>query len=74
MQKTYFFNHKSISENLEIKKIPQVNVNTKIRVDINKLLNRVKIEKKNESKKKFIFFGFGFTLVSLMGAFLIIVK
>ena len=74
MQKTYFFNHKSISENLEIKKIPQVNVNTKIRVDINKLLNRVKIEKKNEIKKKFIFFGFGFTLVSLMGAFLIIVK
>ena len=74
MQKTYFYNHKSITEDLEIKKKPQVNVNSKIRVDINKLLNRVKIEKKHETKKRFIFFGFGFTLVSLMGAFLIIVK
>jgi len=57
MQKTYFHNNKSISENDNlVKNISIQNIDQKINVDINKLLNRVKIEKKNDAKKKFIFY------------------
>ena len=57
MQKTYFHNNKSISENdNQVKNISIQNIDQKINVDINKLLNRVKIEKKIDAKKKFIFY------------------
>tara|TARA_B110000967_G_C18590423_1_gene414176 strand:- start:249 stop:467 length:219 start_codon:yes stop_codon:yes gene_type:complete len=57
MQKTYFHNNKSISENNDqTKTISIQNIGLKDNVDINKLLNRVKIEKKNESKKQVIFY------------------
>ena len=57
MRKTYFHNNKSISENNnQTKNISIHNIDQKSNVDINKLLNRVKIEKKNESKKKVIFY------------------
>ena len=47
MQKTYFHNHKSISENNNnIKNFSIQTINQKRIVDINKLLNRVKEEKK----------------------------
>ena len=38
-------------------------------VDINKLLNRVKIDKKNETKRKFILLGFGILILCLTGIF-----
>ena len=38
-------------------------------VDINKLLNRVKIDKKNETKRKFILLGFGILILGLTGIF-----
>jgi len=58
MQKnTYFHNYKFISENKDEKKIiPTQYVEHKRVVDINKLFNRVRLNKKNENKKKIIFY------------------
>ena len=41
-----------------------------INVDINKLLNRVKLEEKNKRKKKLIYFGVISAGVALMGIFI----
>ena len=58
MQKTYFHNNKHISEKNDQKKAISVEqINQKRRVDINTLLNRVRIEKKNENKRKIIFYS-----------------
>ena len=63
MQKTYFHNNKSISENNDqTKNISIQNIDQKRNVDINKLLNRIQIEKKNDIKKN-IFFYSAVTLV-----------
>jgi len=56
MQKDYFHNNKSISENKGQKKtIPFKYIDQKRIVDINKLLNRVRMDEKNETKKKLFF-------------------
>ena len=58
MQKTYFHDNKHISEKNDQKKAITVEqIKQKRRVDINKLLNRVKIEKKDENKRKIIFYS-----------------
>jgi len=58
MQKTYFHDNKHISEKNDQKKTITVEqIKQKRRVDINKLLNRVRIEKKNENKKRIIFYS-----------------
>ena len=58
MQKTYFHDKKHISEKDDQKKAITVEqIKQKKRVDINKLLNRVRIEKKNENKRKIIFYS-----------------
>jgi len=58
MQKTYFHNNKHISEKNDQKKAIIVEqINQKKRVNINKLLNRVRIEKKDENKRKIIFYS-----------------
>ena len=41
-----------------------------INVDINKLLNRVKLEEKNKRKQKLIYFGIVSAGVALMGIFI----
>ena len=41
-----------------------------INVDINKLLNRVKLEEKNKRKQKLIYFGVISAGVALMGIFI----
>ena len=75
MTKSYFHNLKSNNENLEIRKtLPVKSGNQKARVDINKLLNRVRVDKKNQSKKKIAFFGLGVLLVSLMGIFISVIR
>ena len=75
MQKIYFHDNKHISEKNDQKKAITVEqINQKRRVDINKLLNRVRIDKKNENKKKIIFFSFGILLLGLMGIFVTIVR
>ena len=59
MLKGIFYNQRSITENSETKKVSTVSyVSKKNKVDINKLLNRVKIEKKNQNKKKNFIFKF----------------
>ena len=63
MQKTYFHDKKHISEKKVQKKIiPLQYIDQKRTVDINKLLNRVRMDEKNETKKKIIFFS----IMSLM--------
>ena len=58
MQKIYFHDNKHISEKNDQKKAISVEqINQKRRVDINKLLNRVRIEKKIENKKRIIFYS-----------------
>ena len=58
MQKTYFHNKHLSNENKEEQKIASIqNINRKINVDINKLLNRVKKEGRNETKKKIFFYS-----------------
>jgi hypothetical protein len=75
MQKTYFHNKKLANENNKKKQSTQTsNLDTKGVVDINILLNRVKIEEKNEKKKKIIFFTFATLAVSLFGTFIVIIK
>ena len=75
MNKGIFYNQRSITENSETKKVSTVSyVSKKNKVDINKLLNRVKIEKKNEIKQKIIFFSLTTLAVTLFGFFTVILK
>ncbi len=58
MRKMYFHNNKSIDQNINTKRLFEVqHVSEKQVVDINKLLNRVKIDQKNETKRKIIFYS-----------------
>ena len=58
MQKTYFHDNKHISEKNDQKKAITVEqIDQEKRVNINKLLNRVRIEEKNENKRKIIFYS-----------------
>ena len=58
MRKVYFHNGKSIDQNINTKRLSEVQqVSEKQVVDINKLLNRVKIDQKNETKRKIIFYS-----------------
>ena len=55
MQKIYFHDTKHISEKNDQKKAISVEqINQKRKVDINKLLNRVRLEKKSETKKNIL--------------------
>ena len=72
MPKTYFHNSKPFFENEDKKKFSQTpSVEIKNVVDINILLNRVKIEKKKETKRKIIFFSFITLVLGLFGALII---
>tara|TARA_B110000858_G_C17354232_1_gene272351 strand:+ start:153 stop:377 length:225 start_codon:yes stop_codon:yes gene_type:complete len=58
MQNFHPRNNKSNNENKVQKNLIQISkTDTKSVVDINILLNRVKIEEKNEVKKKYVFFS-----------------
>tara|TARA_B100000780_G_scaffold215925_1_gene155263 strand:+ start:1089 stop:1316 length:228 start_codon:yes stop_codon:yes gene_type:complete len=75
MQKNYFHNNKQTNENKNYKELlPSFIENTKRVVDINILLNRVKIERKNEIKRKILFFSFTTSAITLFGAFITIIK
>ena len=75
MLKTYFHNSKHISENKSQKKtIPTQYIDQKRIVDINKLLNRVKIDQKNETKRKIIFYSFVILGLSLLGTLITFLK
>ena len=75
MLKDIYHNNKSAKEDSKpIIKSQKNPIDKKIIVDINKLLNRVKVNKKNEVKSKFIYFGSGMFLLSFVGLFLVILK
>ena len=71
----YFHNNKSIDQNINTKKLSKVqHIGEKQIVDINKLLNRVKINKKNEIKQKIIFYSFSILGLSLFGTLITFLK
>ena len=75
MPKVYFHNKKSIDQNINTKKLSKVqNISERQVVDINKLLNRVKIDQKNETKRKIIFYSFIIMGLSLFGALIAFLK
>ena len=70
-----FDNNKSKSENRSQKKnIPVQYIDQKRIVDINKLLNRVKIDQKNERKRKIIFYSLTILALGLFSTFIMIIK
>tara|TARA_B110000037_G_C16840645_1_gene391626 strand:+ start:51 stop:278 length:228 start_codon:yes stop_codon:yes gene_type:complete len=75
MQKTYFHDSKHTSEKKVHKKIiPLQYIDQKRIVDINKLLNRVKIDKRNETKKIIIFYSSITLAIGFFLTFIMIIK
>ena len=75
MQKAYFHNRKHNSEKKVQKKTNLLQyIDEKRIVDINKLLNRVRIDKKNETKKKIIFYSLTTLVLGLFSTLIMIVK
>ena len=70
-----FDNNRPISKSKSQKKnIPVQYIDQKRIVDINKLLNRVKMDKKIETKRKIIFYSFIVLGLSLLGTFIAFLK
>ena len=68
MPKVYFHNEKSIDQNINTKRLSEAqHIGVRQIVDINKLLNRVKIDQKNETKRKIIFYSLVILGLSLLG-------
>ena len=75
MRKVYFHNEKSIDQNINTKRLSEAqHIGERQVVDINKLLNRVKIDQKNETKQKIIFYSVIILGLSLLGAFITFLK
>jgi hypothetical protein len=75
MRKVYFHNDKSIDQNINTKRLSEAqHVSVKQVVDINKLLNRVKIDQKNETKRKIIFYSSTLLGLSLLGTLITVLK
>ena len=75
MPKVYFHNEKSIDQNINTKRLSEVqHVSEKQVVDINKLLNRVKIDQKNERKRKIIFYSLTILALGLFSTLIMIIK
>ena len=75
MQKAYFHDRKHNSEKkVQKKTIPLQYIDQKRIVDINKLLNRIKIDQKNETKRKIIFYSSTVLGLSLLGTLITFLK
>ena len=75
MQKTYFHNRKHIIEDKVRKKtIALEYIDQKRIVDINNLLNRVRIDEKNETKRKIIFYSSSILALSLFSTLIVTIK
>ena len=75
MPKVYFHNEKSIDQNINTKRLSEAqHINERQVVDINKLLNRVKIDQKKESKKKIIFYSLIILALGLFSTLITVVK
>ena len=70
-----FDNNKSISKSKSQKKtIPVQYIDQKRIVDINKLLNRVRIDKKNETKRQIVFYSSVILALTLFSTFIVVIK
>ena len=75
MQKIYFHNGKSTDKNLNTKKsFGAQPIGEKQIVDINKLLNRVKIDQKNERKRKIIFYSLTILALGLFSTLITVIR
>ena len=75
MRKVYFHNEKSIDQNINTKKLSEAqHIGERQVVDINKLLNRVKIDQKNETKRKIIFYSLTILALGLFSTLIMIIK
>ena len=75
MPKVYFHNKKSIDQNINTKRLSEAHqIGEKQVVNINKLLNRVKIDQKNEIKRKIIFYSCTIFGLSLIGTLIAVIK
>ena len=75
MPKVYFHNKKSIDQNINTKRLSEAqHINERQVVDINKLLNRVKIDQHNETKRKIIFYSSTVLGLSLLGTLITFLK
>ena len=75
MQNAYFHDNKHNSEKkVQKKTIPLQYIDQKRVVDINKLLNRVRMDEKNETKRKIIFYSFTTLVLGLFSTLIIIIK
>ena len=75
MRKVYFHNEKSIDQNINTKRLSEAqHIGERQVVDINKLLNRVKIDQKNEIKRKIIFYSLVILGLSLLGTLITFLK
>ena len=75
VRKVYFHNKKSIDQNTNTKRLSEAqHIGKRQAVDINKLLNRVKIDQKNETKRKIIFYSFTILGLSLLGTLITVLK
>ena len=70
LQKSKFVHESIIKKNY----IDTAYLNPKRVVDINKLLNRVKVDKKNETKRQIIFFSSVVLLIGFLGTFITVIK
>ena len=75
MQKTYFHDKKHTSEKKVHKRtIPVQYIDQKRIVDINKLLNRVKIDKKNETKRQIVFYSSVILAIGIVYSLIMLIK
>ena len=75
MPKYFYHNYKSIDESIDEKNFPIIKAAVQKRtVDINMLLNRVKLEKKTEITQKIIYYSLIFSLICLMGIFIAFIR
>jgi len=75
MPKVYFHNEKSIDQNINTKRLSEAqHIGERQVVDINKLLNRVKIDQKNDTKRKIIFYSFVILGLSLLATLITFLK
>ena len=75
MQKLNFHNGKTIDQNTNTKKLSEIHrIRKKQAVDINTLLNRVKIDQKNDTKRKIIFYSSTILGLSLIGTLITLLK
>ena len=75
MQKTYFHDRKHISEKkVQKKTIPLQYIDQKRIVDINTLLNRVRMDERNDTTRKIIFYSLTTLALGLFSSLVMIIK